>query len=104
MKVLIPTDGSDCAQHALQSIVARPWPSGSQFKVISCPEYPVMIGDYPFFIQEHLTEIIKTSEDHARESIEKSISFFQASGLAVQSDFTEPTDTPPNAILSTPAN
>lgn len=104
MKILIPTDGSACAEHALQSIVTHPWPSGSQCKVISCPEYPVMIGDYPFFIQEHLTEIIKTSEDHARESIEKSISFLQASGLAVQTEVTEPRDTPSNAILSASEN
>jgi nucleotide-binding universal stress UspA family protein len=104
MKILMPTDGSACAERALQSIVTRPWPSGSQFKVVSCPEYPVMIGDYPFFIQEHLTEIIKTGEDHARESIEKSISFLQAGGLAVQTEVTEPRDTPANAILSASQN
>ena len=100
MKILIPTDGSECAQFALKSLAARPWPAGSQFKVISCPEYPVLIGDYPFFVQEHLGEISKASEDHARESIERTIQFLQPTGLAVQTEVTEPRDTPANAILS----
>ncbi len=100
MKILIPTDGSECAQYALKSIAARPWPTGSQFKVICCPEYPVLVGDYPFFVQEHLSEISKASEDHARESIEKTVSFFQTTGMAVQTEVTEPKDTPSNAILS----
>jgi len=100
MKILIPTDGSASAQHALKSFASRPWPTGSQCKVISCPEYPVLIGEYPFFVQEHLTEIIKASEDHARESIEKSVSLLQTSGLSVQTEVTEPKDTPANAILS----
>jgi nucleotide-binding universal stress UspA family protein len=100
MKILIPTDGSDSAQNALKSVAARPWPAGSQLKVISCPEFPALIGDYPFFVQEHLSEIIKASEDHARESIEKSISFLQSSGLVVQTEVTEPKDSPANAILA----
>ncbi len=100
MKILIPTDGSASAQYALKSFASRPWPRGSQCKVISCPEYPVLIGEYPFFVQEHLTEITKASEDHARESIEKSVWLLQTSGLAVQAEVTEPKDTPANAILS----
>jgi nucleotide-binding universal stress UspA family protein len=99
MKILIPTDGSECAQNALKSLVDHPWPMGSQFKVISCPEYPVMIGDYPFFMPENLSEFTKASEDHARESIEKSVPLLQTSGLDVQTEVTEPKDTPAKAIL-----
>lgn len=104
MKILIPTDGSESAQHALKSVVSRPWPVGSLFKVISCPEYPVLIGDYPFVVQEHLSEIIKASEEHARESIEKSMTFLESRGLNVQTEVTEPRDTPANAILSASEN
>jgi len=100
MKILIPTDGSECAQSALKSFAARPWPTGSQFKVISCPEYPVLLGEYPFFVQEDLSEILKASEDHARASIEKAIAFLQTSNRTVQTEVTEPKDTPANAILS----
>jgi nucleotide-binding universal stress UspA family protein len=100
MRILIPTDGSDSAQNALRSVAARPWPSGSQFKVISCPEYPVLLGEYPFAVLEHLSEIIKANEQRARETTDKSISFLQSSALNVQGEVTAPKDTPANAILS----
>jgi nucleotide-binding universal stress UspA family protein len=100
MKVLIPTDGSDCANKALKSIVARPWPQASQFRVISCPEFPVLVGDYPFFGGEQLTEITTASEEHSRQAAENASSLLNKSGFTVQTEVTVPHDTPAHAILS----
>ena len=38
MKILLATDGSDCSQLAARSIVERPWPAGTEFRVVSVPE------------------------------------------------------------------
>ena len=38
MKILLATDGSECSQVAARSIAERPWPAGSEFRVISVPE------------------------------------------------------------------
>jgi nucleotide-binding universal stress UspA family protein len=35
MKILIATDGSDCATAAVRSVAERPWPVGSQMRVVS---------------------------------------------------------------------
>jgi nucleotide-binding universal stress UspA family protein len=38
MKILLATDGSECSQLAARSIAERPWPTGSEFRVVSVPE------------------------------------------------------------------
>jgi len=42
MKILLATDGSDCSNAAVDSVAERPWPEGSQVKVISAMELPYM--------------------------------------------------------------
>jgi len=37
-KVLLATDGSETSAHAARAIAARPWPEGSEFRVISIAE------------------------------------------------------------------
>lgn len=38
MKILVATDGSECSLAAVRSVVARPWPAGTVFKVLSVEE------------------------------------------------------------------
>jgi nucleotide-binding universal stress UspA family protein len=38
MKILLATDGSECSLAAVRSVVARPWPAGTAFKVLSVEE------------------------------------------------------------------
>ncbi len=99
MHVLIPTDGSEHAEAALRSVGERPWPTGSEFKVIACPEYPVLVGEYPFYAPEQLAELMKTSRDHASESAKTGAGLLAKAGLKVISETTEPKDTPAHAIL-----
>ena len=35
MKILLATDGSDCSKTAVKSAAERPWPEGSEVKIIS---------------------------------------------------------------------
>lgn len=100
MRILIPTDGSDCAAKALKSVAARPWREGAQFQVVSCPEFPVLLGEYPLFAMDHVNEMTKDSEEHSRRAAEESTSILKRSGLDVQTEVTVPNDTPSNAILS----
>ena len=43
MRILLATDGSDYSAAAARSIAARPWPSGSELRIISVVE-PIMPG------------------------------------------------------------
>jgi nucleotide-binding universal stress UspA family protein len=40
MKILLATDGSDCSKVAVDAVAERPWPRGSEVKVISAVELP----------------------------------------------------------------
>jgi nucleotide-binding universal stress UspA family protein len=40
MKILLATDGSDCSKAAVDAVAERPWPQGSEVRVISAIEFP----------------------------------------------------------------
>lgn len=100
MRVLIPTDGSEHAEFALQKVAERPWPKGSEFKVIASPEYPVLVGEYPYYAPEQLSEMTNNTRDHARESAKTGVQLLGNAGLTVSSEVTEPKETPAHSILA----
>lgn len=44
MKILLAVDGSACGDAAVEEVRKRPWPPGSEVKVITAMETPVVIG------------------------------------------------------------
>jgi nucleotide-binding universal stress UspA family protein len=40
MKILLATDGSECSNAAVDAVAERPWPKGSEVKIISAIELP----------------------------------------------------------------
>ena len=48
MKILLAVDGSTYSDAAVAEIVKRPWPSGSELKVITASEVPIMVGIEPW--------------------------------------------------------
>ena len=77
-----------------------PWPEGTEFKIISSPELPVIVGEYPYYSPEHLTELTKSGEVHARESAESGAEVLRKAGMRATTEVTEPKDTPARAILA----
>jgi nucleotide-binding universal stress UspA family protein len=100
MRILIPTDGSQYARLALHSVAERPWPDGSEFKVISCPEFPVLVGEFPYYSPEQVTGLAKNSDVHAEESAASGAALLQKADLPTTREVTEARDTPVRAILS----
>lgn len=43
MKILLAIDGSDSSQAALQSVVVRPWPAGTEVRVLNVVEPPSLL-------------------------------------------------------------
>jgi nucleotide-binding universal stress UspA family protein len=100
MHVMVPTDGSTHAEFALRIVGERPWPGGSQFRIVASPEYPVLIGEYPYSAPEQLAELTKSSRDHAVESASAGKKLLDRAGLPTTQEVIEPMDTPANAILA----
>jgi nucleotide-binding universal stress UspA family protein len=57
MKILLATDGSECSARALRSVASRPWPKGSEVKVISVPEPFVPINVFPYFESQEIEKL-----------------------------------------------
>jgi nucleotide-binding universal stress UspA family protein len=67
MKILLATDGSAYSVAAVQSIADRPWPEGTQVKIVSVVEVNPPIVE-PFYIdpglaQSLVDEQVKQSQD-----------------------------------------
>jgi nucleotide-binding universal stress UspA family protein len=43
MKILLAIDGSDFSQAALQSVIDRPWPPGTEVKILNVVEPPSLL-------------------------------------------------------------
>jgi nucleotide-binding universal stress UspA family protein len=99
MRVLLPTDGSEHAQAAIAAVAARPWPQRSEFRVIVSPEYPVLVGEYPYYAPEQIADLTKQSLEHANAAVENGAAVMAKVGLKVSSEVLEPKDTPSHSIL-----
>jgi nucleotide-binding universal stress UspA family protein len=49
LKILLATDGSECSKLAAQSIAERPWPAGSELRVLSVAELSIPLLQMPYF-------------------------------------------------------
>jgi nucleotide-binding universal stress UspA family protein len=78
MKILLAVDGSPCSDIAVKEVARRPWPAGSQVRIISAVEPPLTIAtegwvptdDYVAILdkaaQEQAGAAIKSAEEQVR--------------------------------------
>lgn len=99
MRVLVPTDGSDCAMAALRVVAGQPWPARTEIRVISTPELPVLSGAYPYYPPEVVVEVATANEGHAKEAVEKGVEILKKAGLNASGEVAEPRESPVRAIL-----
>ncbi len=99
MHVLVPTDGSECAISAVQAVAGQPWPAGTEIRVISCPEIPVLSGAYPYYPPEVVLEVATANEEHAKEAVQKGVEILKKAEGKVSGEVTEPRESAVRAIL-----
>jgi nucleotide-binding universal stress UspA family protein len=100
MRVLVATDGSEHGNAAVRAVATRPWPQGSEFKVLSSPEYPVLVGEYPYYAPEEVKELSTRSLNNAKEAIQTGTESLKQAGLNASGEVIEPMDTPAHLILT----
>ncbi len=99
MRILAATDGSECAEGALQQVAGQPWPAATEIRVMCVPELPLLTGAYPYYPPEVLAEAAATNENHAKEAVEKGVEILKKTGLRVTGEVTESQESPVRAIL-----
>jgi len=99
MRILIPTDGSVYSAAAIQSVANRPWPKGSQVKVISIPEPYMLLGEFPYF---ELKEVEKLNDDalvDAKRYAEEGAALLAKAGLPAVAETPLPRDNDAREIV-----
>jgi nucleotide-binding universal stress UspA family protein len=92
MKILLATDGSSCSEAAAQEVANRPWAVGSEVKIISVMELPVIGTEIWTFSPSLYEEQEKTVREVAQEAVTKAadiISEKQGSVLNISTEIKE---------------
>jgi nucleotide-binding universal stress UspA family protein len=72
MKILVATDGSDCSMAAVRSVAERPWPAGSQTRVISVVPVILAVGaSHPLPPIYLPSDTLETLQNEARDRAEE---------------------------------
>lgn len=99
MRVLVPTDGSECAKAALRHVAELPWPVGTEIRVMSTPELPLIAGAYPYYPPELLDEVATANETHAKKAVKEGVEIVKKTGMRISEEITDPQETAVRPIL-----
>lgn len=91
LKILVATDGSEYSAAAFRSVAGRPWPSGSQAKVMAIPEPFMPLGEFPYFESEEIENLNTTALKAANANAEAGAALLRKAGLeaAAEAPFPE---------------
>lgn len=79
MKILLAIDGSECSDAAVNEVACRPWPAGSEVKILSVIEPPFVPTPETWALPEsYYTQFEEAARDQARQAISKAVEKFQA--------------------------
>lgn len=100
-KILVATDGSQFSAAALRSVAGRPWPQGSQVKVVSVPEF-ILTKEARYLETSEIQELGNlgaASLEEAKHCIAKAREILSRSPLDVTTEIPEYEERPYQAIL-----
>ena len=84
IRILLATDGSDCSALAARSIAGRPWPMGSEVRIICAPEFYPPLVDVETVDPEVWEDLRRASIDQADESVVAASKILHNSPLKIQ--------------------
>jgi nucleotide-binding universal stress UspA family protein len=101
MKIILATDGSDCSAAAAESVASRPWPEGSEVRVVAVAEVPVAVAPESWILPEgYYEEIERATTQQAERAVEASAkTVADAHGDAVAVSTVVLHGTPKHAII-----
>jgi nucleotide-binding universal stress UspA family protein len=78
MKILIAIDGSTHSDAAVEEVARLPWPAGSEVRVISVIELPILsLAEFPAW-PDYLDEIDRALSENANAAVEAALSMLRA--------------------------
>jgi nucleotide-binding universal stress UspA family protein len=90
MKILLAVDGSTFSDAAVEEVASRPWPPGSEAKVLQVSERPLIPATEPWALPDnYFEEMDRASREHARATVEKAVARLTKSNLKVLSEVVD---------------
>jgi nucleotide-binding universal stress UspA family protein len=87
MKILLATDGSDYSKAAVNSVAERPWPEGSEVKIISAMEVPYAPTTETWVLPDsYYAELDRVARGEAEAAVKEAVKRIEsgkASGLEI---------------------
>jgi len=102
MKILLATDGSQYSNLATQSIAERPWPSGTEVRILSVADHHVWVSairDRPHFDAEASEKLKNEAIKRAQEAVMAAEKIIIEGGLTVSGTIPVPPAAPKELIL-----
>ena len=90
MKILVAIDGSDFSQAALQSVMARPWPPGTEVKILNVVEPPSLLMGREMGGYDPEFEVVwKALRGQAKHLVEKAAEQMRVAKFNVSTELVE---------------
>lgn len=102
-KVLLATDGSACSLRAAQAVAARPWPAGSEVRILSVVELTVPMLQPPYSQRAGEAQRSEAMQ-HAQDAIRAAEQLVSAAGIPVSESLSVLLEDPGEIILAEAAN
>jgi nucleotide-binding universal stress UspA family protein len=80
MRILTAIDGSEFSMAALRSVAERPWPAGSEVRVVSAPEF-LPLKEFSYLNAREVDDLGRASEGEAAICAAKGVEVLSGSGL-----------------------
>ncbi len=80
MKILLAVDGSPHSEAAVREVAQRPWPAGSQLRIISVVELPFVPTPEAWALPAtYYAELEKAGQEQAQAALDKAVEQIRAS-------------------------
>ena len=90
MKILMAIDGSDFSTAAVQSVIARPWPAGTEVKVLHVVEPPsLLMGREMGGYDPEFESVWKALREQAKDMVSKAADKLRAAKFNVSTELVE---------------
>ncbi len=100
LSILLATDGSDCSNEAARSVASRPWPEGTNFRILSIVEPSAPLLHPPYFSEKAMEAIREKDMRRAQEAIATAERIFCPASIQATSMIAVPSATPKELILN----
>ena len=99
MKILLAIDGSPCSNRAVEEVAHRPWPKGSEVKILSTFRLHLSPTAEPWLLPRSGDKILGVDRARARETVDRALARLKANKSSNLKVMTEVIEGSPKRVI-----